>query len=308
MIRQALSAVARNEALGGMISRAPIARDVVRRVVGGGTLDEALDVASRLADDGFWASLERAAPHVESDAAAEGLLVEYLTLVDRIAERGLSGTCEVAVLAEALGTTEGVVTDAAFARMESLCAHAGSAAVEVMIGMGPAGDVARTIAWAETALTPGAGVGLTLQASMRRTEHDCARLAGHRIRLVKGGHRGTEPLSHSQPIEIDKAYVRCAKVLLKGAGQPSFATHDPRLIEIVEQLAVRYARGPRTFEYSFYLGRLEGAQHRLAAAGDRVRVYVPYGPDWFERLVGGLAEQPSSIAGAVRSLLPGSST
>jgi proline dehydrogenase len=104
---------------------------------------------------------------------------------------------------------------------------------------------------------------------------------------------------------VDKAYVRCARTLLKGSGEPSFATHDPRLIEVIEGLAARYERRPRSFEFAFYMGRLEVAQERLAASGHRVRVYVPYGPDWFARLVGGLAEQPSTIAAAVRSLLPG---
>ena len=77
-------------------------------------------------------------------------------------------------------------------------------------------------------------------------------------------------------------------------------------MEIVESLAERYGRPQQTYEYAFYMGRLEGTQQRLLDRGERVRVYVPYGPDWFERLVGGLAEQPSTVAAALRSLLPGS--
>jgi proline dehydrogenase len=148
-------------------------------------------------------------------------------------------------------------------------------------------------------------VGITLQANLRRTEADCHALADRRVRLVKGGHRQRTAVAHSLPSEIDKAFVRCAKTLLKGGGQPSFATHDPRLIGVVEGLATRYSRPRQTFEFAFYMGRQEAEQDRLAAEGDRVRVYVPYGPDWFGRIMGGLAEQPSSIASAVRSLLPG---
>ena len=153
----------------------------------------------------------------------------------------------------------------------------------------------------------GLPVGLTLSAALRRTEADCGRLAHRRIRLVKGSYRGDPQAALTQPIEIDKAYVRCSKRLLAGDGNPSFATHDPRLVEIVRSLARRYGRDQHTYEFAMYMGRQEGTQEQLLEEGERVRVYVPYGPDWFERLVGGLAEQPSTIRAAVRSLLPGAS-
>ena len=95
--------------------------------------------------------------------------------------------------------------------------------------------------------------------------------------------------------------------LLAGSGDASFATHDARLIEILESLVGRYGRIRHSYEFALFMGRQEGAQERLLEAGERVRVYVPYGPDWFERLVGGLAEQPGTITAALRSLLPGAS-
>lgn len=304
MIREALSAIARNESLGNLISRTPIARDVVRRVVAGDSLDEALAVAAGLADAGFWVSLERAAPSVDSTELADLVLADYRSLVDRLSAEELTETCELAVLPESLGTVDGVVADDTFVRLDALCDHATQAGVQVMVGMGPPPDVERTIEWAAAMLDRGAVAGITLQAALRRTEADCARLGAHRVRLVKGGHRGSADVAHSQPIEVDKAFVRCARSLLRASGEPSFATHDPRLIEIIEELATRYDRASRSFEFAFYMGRLEGVQERLAASGHRVRIYVPYGPDWFARLVGGLAEQPSSIAAAARSLLP----
>lgn len=299
MIREALSAVARNESIGGLVSRTPLARDVVKRVAAGDSVDAALVVAGDLADRGFWVSLERAAPDVESDEAAEAVLTEYLDLVARLESAGLVQTAEVAVFAASLGT--GV---AAFDRLDRLCERATAAGVPVILGMEPEADIDEVIAWAEESNGRGHPVGVTLQACMRRTEADCARLADRRVRLVKGVHRGGPGVAFGHPMEVDKAFVRCAKVLLHGTGEPSFATHDLRLVEIVESLATRNARAHHSYEFAFFMGRQEGTQDRLAAEGERVRVYVPYGPDWFERLVGGLAEQPSSIAAAVRSLLP----
>ncbi len=307
MIREALSSVARNEALGGLISRAPIARDVVKRVIAGESVDDALAVAGELADRGFWASLERAAPTVDADDVAVSVFDDYAALVEAVASAGLGGVCEVSVFPESLGVMPGPGDDHARERLFELARLASERSVPLMVGMGPAGDADLTITWVEALHAAGTPVGVTLPAVLRRTAADCERFADRRVRLVKGGHRGASAVAYSHPIEIDKSFIRCAKTLLRGAGEPSFATHDPRLIEILESLTARYERPRQSYEFAFFMGRQEAAQERLLAAGERVRVYVPYGPDWFERLVGGLAEQPSSIAAALRSLLPGSS-
>ena len=283
---------------------------MVKRVVGGESAATALGVAGDLADRGFWVSLERAAPSVDSAEAAEAVLGEYLALVDEVASAGLAEACEITVFAESLGMSPdgdgNGDRDDARERLAALAAHAAEHRVAVMVGMGPAANADRTIEWVAGMQDTGLDVGMTLPAVLLRSEADCERFADRRVRLVKGGRAAEASVAHSLPIEIDKAYVRCAKKLLRGKGDPSFATHDPRLLEILESLIARYERPRHTYEFAFFMGRQEGAQERLLAAGERVRVYVPYGPDWFERLVGGLAEQPSSIAAAVRSLLPGS--
>ena len=299
MIRGALASVARNESLGGLISRTPLARDVVKRVVGGDSIEAALAVAYELADRGYWISLERAAGE---SAVAQEVFDEYARLIDGIGVAGLSGVCEVAVLPEALG-----VLPADPSPVQSLARQAAEQGVAFMLGIGADTDADASLSVLDGIRAAGLPAGVTLPAARRRTEADCQRLADGRVRLVKGGRGGTPAQAFAQPIEIDKAFVRSAKRLLAGMGDPSFATHDPRLIEIVESLAVRYQRADESFEFTFFMGRQEGAQERLLAAGHRVRVYVPYGPDWFERLVGGLAEQPSSITAALRSLLPGAS-
>jgi proline dehydrogenase len=307
VIRGALSAVARNESLGGLLSRAPIARDVVKRVVGGETVESALGVAADLADRGFVVSLERAAPAVTTDAGAAEVTEEYRSLVDSVAASGLADVVEVTVFTEALGLLPDADPQAARARLRDLADHAAGRRIPLMVGMGPVDDAAMTLAMVDELHAAGLEVGITLPAALRRTEADCVRLADRRVRLVKGSRKGEASVAYAQPFEIDKAFVRCAKALLKGTGQASFATHDPRLIEIVETLVGRYGRARHSYEFALFMGRQEGAQERLLAAGERVRVYVPYGPDWFERLVGGLAEQPGTITAALRSLLPGAS-
>jgi proline dehydrogenase len=307
VIRGALSAVARNESLGGLLSRAPIAREVVKRVVGGDTVESALGVAADLADRGFVVSLERAAPAVTTDAEAAAVSEEYRSLVDAVTASGLAQVIEVTVFADALGLLPAADPAVARGRLADLAAHAAGHGVALMVGTGPVDDAAATLAMVDDLHADGLDVGITLPAAVRRTEADCVRLADRRVRLIKGSRKGDPSVSYGQPYEIDKAYVRCAKALLSGSGDASFATHDARLIEILESLVGRYGRSRHSYEFALFMGRQEGAQERLLAAGERVRVYVPYGPDWFERLVGGLAEEPGTVAAALRSLLPGAS-
>lgn len=297
MIREALAAAARNESLGGVLSRTPVAREVVSRVVGGDTVEDVVAVVRDLADRGFLVSIER----TSSEAEAVDLSGEYESLVDALADSGLASVSEVSLLPEAfLGGAEPV------ASLSTVARRASGAGVAVMLGHGPRTDASLAMEWHELLHAEGLDVGVTLPAAVRATERLCA-AAVTRVRLVKGGRGGRGPQSYSQPIEIDKAYVRCAKALMSSGTDASFATHDPRLIEILESLAVRFGRRESTYEYTFFMGRQESTQERLLAQGHQVRIYVPYGPQWFERLVGGLAEQPSSITAAVRSLLPGAS-
>lgn len=296
MIREALQALARNQAVADAVGRVPGARGIVGRVVAGESVAEAIDVAVQLADRGYWLSIEHthSTAHPDPDAALDDLF----ELIDAVDAAGLTSISELSIRPEALGST----ADEVLPRLDAACASAGVHDLQVMVGMSHAMGVDESLDWFST---QDSGVGLTLQSALRRAEAECARFADRRVRLVKGG--APIPGSYAQPIEVDKSYVRCAKQLLRGTGPASFATHDPRLIEIVESLTARFHRPRQSYEFAMYLGRLEGMQDRLLRAGERVRIYVPFGPAWFERLVGGLAEQRSSIGAAVRSLLPGAS-
>ena len=145
-------------------------------------------------------------------------------------------------------------------------------------------------------------VGTVLQAALRRTEADARELAapGTRVRLCKGAY--AEPLAEAfdSRHEIDKSFARCLRVLMAGPGYPMIATHDPRLIAITRSLGL--ARPADSFEYQMLHGVRPDEQRRLASAGAKVRVYVPYGSDWYPYLVRRLAERPANLALFLRSL------
>ncbi len=145
-------------------------------------------------------------------------------------------------------------------------------------------------------------VGSVVQAALRRTEADVRALAapGVRVRLCKGAY--AEPVSEAFDArhDVDRSYARCLRVLMAGPGYPMIATHDPRLIAITRSLGL--GRPADSFEYQMLYGVRPDEQRRLAAAGAKVRVYVPYGGDWYRYLVRRLAERPANLALFLRSL------
>jgi len=146
-------------------------------------------------------------------------------------------------------------------------------------------------------------VGSVVQAALRRTEGDVRELAapGVRVRLCKGAY--AEPLAEAFTArhDIDRSFARCLRTLMAGSGYPMIATHDPRLIAITRSLGL--GRSPDSFEYQMLRGVRPVEQRRLAASGARVRVYVPYGGDWYRYLVRRLAERPANLALFLRSQL-----
>ena len=141
-----------------------------------------------------------------------------------------------------------------------------------------------------------------LQAALRRTEADVRELAapGVRVRLCKGAY--AEPVSEAFDTrhDVDKSFARCLRILMAGPGYPMIATHDPRLIAITTSLGL--APPARQLRVPDADGVRPDEQRRLAAAGAKVRVYVPYGGDWYPYLVRRLAERPANLALFLRSL------
>jgi proline dehydrogenase len=145
-------------------------------------------------------------------------------------------------------------------------------------------------------------VGAVLQAHLRRTEQDCRELAGagSRVRLCKGAYREPPSVAFQRKSDVDLAYVRCLRILMADKGYPMVATHDPRLIAITEELAGGRADG--SFEYQMLYGVRPGEQDRIAARGRRMRVYVPYGDQWYPYFMRRLAERPANLTFFLRSL------
>jgi proline dehydrogenase len=143
-----------------------------------------------------------------------------------------------------------------------------------------------------------------LQAYLHRTEADCRALAtaGSRVRLCKGAYKEPASVAFQSRLDVDKSYVRCLRVLVEGAGYPMVATHDHRLISIASSLFARSGRAKGSYEFQMLYGIRPREQRRLADAGETVRVYVPYGDEWYGYLMRRLAERPANVGFFLRAL------
>jgi proline dehydrogenase len=122
------------------------------------------------------------------------------------------------------------------------------------------------------------------------------------VRLCKGAYAEPESVAYQSPLDVDKAYVRCLNILMSGEGYPMVATHDPRLIAIAEDRARWFDRAVDEYEFQMLYGCRPEEQARLAAEGQVVRVYVPYGNQWYGYLMRRLAERPANVAFFARAL------
>jgi proline dehydrogenase len=148
------------------------------------------------------------------------------------------------------------------------------------------------------------GTGAVLQAYLRRTEADCASLAGpgSRVRLCKGAYDEPASVAFRERAEVDESYRRCLRVLMGGQGYPMVATHDPALISYADELADSTGRDATGFEFQMLYGVRPEAQRELAARGRQVRVYLPYGSAWFPYFMRRLGERPANMMFFLRSV------
>ncbi|RAY15318.1 proline dehydrogenase [Actinomadura craniellae] len=302
MLRQVLLAAARSDGVRRAVETAPYTRGVVRRFVAGETLNDALDVTRTLTGDRLLVTLDHLGEGTRDPGQAETVVKGYTDLLERLAAAGQSARAEVSVKLTALG--QALDEDLATANARRICAAARAAGTTVTLDMEDHTTVASTLRVLAALRRDHPETGAVVQAYLRRAEEYCGELAGagSRVRLCKGAYAAPESVAFTDRAEIDKSFVRCTRVLMAGRGYPMLATHDPRLIEIGGALALLNDRGPDDFEYQMLYGVRPVEQRRLAAGGARVRVYVPYGREWYGYLMRRLAERPANLAFFLRAL------
>ncbi|RZU50420.1 L-proline dehydrogenase [Krasilnikovia cinnamomea] len=302
MLRSVILAAAGSARMERFVANAPISKNIVHRFVAGDGTEDALRVSRELADDGLAVSLDHLGEDTLTAEQAEATKDEYLRLLGRLKETGLTPATEVSVKLSALG--QKVDDRTAYEHARAICAAAADAGTTVTLDMEDHTTTDSTLEILAELRKDHPATGAVLQAYLRRTEGDCRELAasGSRVRLCKGAYAEPESVAFQSALDVDKSYVRCLNILMAGEGYPMLATHDPRLIAITEDRARWFDRDPSEFEIQMLYGVRPDEQARLAAAGYTVRVYVPYGDQWYGYLMRRLAERPANLAFFGRAL------
>jgi proline dehydrogenase len=305
MLRRALLRVSRSEKIKNLMTTAPVTAGVVERFIAGETSDHVVTVSRRLVSAGLLVSIDYLGEDTTDRSDVDAAVIAYLNLLTKLRESGLSASAEVSIKLTSLGQHLRDGPQLALENAELICRAARMADAAVTLDMEDHSTTDSTLEILHRLRKEYPDTGAVLQAYLYRTEDDCRDLAvaGSRVRLCKGAYAEPESVAFQDRQEIDKSYVRCMKILMAGGGFPMLATHDPTLIDIGLKLASEYGRGPGDFEVQMLYGIRPTEQQRLARLGHAVRVYVPYGADWYGYLIRRLAERPSNLRFFARSLI-----
>ncbi|GAA1348157.1 proline dehydrogenase family protein [Saccharothrix algeriensis] len=304
MLRSTLLAASRSGAVRGLVERTPLTRPVVKRFISGDDVDAAIATTGEVLADGRLVTLDHLGEDTRDSAQATATAEAYLELLRRLETAGYADRAEVSVKLSAVGQFLPVDGEKiALENARRICAAAGVVGTTVTLDMEDHTTTDSTLGILRELRVDFPWVGAVLQAYLKRTEQDCRDLAhaGSRVRLCKGAYQEPASVAYQDKADVDLSYVRCLKVLMAGDGYPMVASHDPRLIAIAADLAAH--RSKDSYEFQMLYGIRPEEQRRLAAEGNRMRVYLPYGDEWYGYFMRRLAERPANVAFFLRSLL-----
>lgn len=293
--------MSRNPRLRHFTENSSLGKRISRRFVAGLSLEDAIAAIAAVNHLGMTATLDPLGENVDSQAAAEQAAATACTILETIHARRVEST--VSVKLTQFGLDLGLDLARTQLRRVLECAHPWNTFIRV--DMEGSDYTAATVEMVEQMHGEGFNVGTVLQAYLRRTEADMERLLsqGVRIRLVKGAYKEPAELAWQDKAEVDANYARLARKLLDHGGYHAIATHDPRMIEAAMAHARQSGRAPDSFEFQMLYGIRRDLQRKLCGEGWNVRVYIPFGPEWYPYFMRRLAERPANLLFLLKNLV-----
>ncbi|MGC9197588.1 MAG: proline dehydrogenase family protein [Acidobacteriaceae bacterium] len=307
MLRSFFIALSTNQSFRAFSERSSLGRQVSRRFVAGVSLDEAIVAAAALNADGIQVTLDSLGESVLDIAQAERSASVYHQLLDAIQAQRLQANVSVKLTQVGMDIG-GAVTGPALAEriVGEIVAHAAASGNFVRIDMEGSSYTEPTLALTERLHRqyPGA-VGTVLQAYLFRTEHDVERLLsqGIRIRLCKGAYKEPAAVAFPSKSDVDANYVKLMKRVVNSPVFCGIATHDESIIQQLCAYVADHGIDKRAFEFQMLYGIRRDLQRKLVEQGFGVRVYVPFGGEWYPYFMRRLAERPANVLFLARNLL-----
>jgi proline dehydrogenase len=303
LLRQTFLTLSNSRELQDVALQNGLARKFALRFVAGETPEQAIRAVAALNKVGIEASLDHLGENVSSPGEAGAAADSYIDMLNLIASSGVDSNVSLKLTQMGLDIDE----ELCFENVCRIVKRAGELGSFVRLDMESTAYTDRTLAmfrrlWNEQQLR---NVGVVLQAYLYRTEADAREMnaLGARIRLCKGAYN--EPPEHAYPrkADVDANYARLVKLLLSEGNYPGIATHDQRLIEFTKRYAASEGISPAKFEFQMLYGVRRESQEQLARQGYNMRVYVPYGKEWYPYFMRRLAERPANVVFVLGNLI-----
>ncbi len=301
MLRPALIKASESPLLRRQVTTRRFSRKLALRFVAGETLDQGLDTTRQLAREGKTVTVDYLGESVTTADDARGAAKTYLEALDRIGQEGLPAGVSVKPTQMGLALSEGLCAEL----LEEIVVVAERIGEHVTLDMEGSDVTEPTVAMVERLQHAGhRGVGCAVQSYLRRTRADIERLtaAGASLRLCKGAYAEPEAVAYRSRADVDASYAACADYLLERGVYPRIATHDDRLIDHVKNTAARVRRSRDDFEFQMLFGVRASLQDALVRDGYRLRIYVPFGDQWYPYFMRRLAERPANVLFFLRAL------
>ena len=282
----------------------PLVRRMAGRYIAGETLDDLIRVASDLHRQGYLTTVDVLGENSTSEEAAAAARDEYIRAVERLSRAGLASQVSVKLTLLGLRIREDLARDL----LETIVVHGESRGISVCLDMEDSSTTDAILRLFRAMRREHASVSVAIQAYLKRSRADVEALLplAPAIRVCKGIYSEPPEIAYQDRASIRGSYVALVKLLLEGGGFPAMATHDPQLLASCLRLARDGGKGPRDYEVQMLLGVGERLRARVLASGAPLRLYCPYGPDWYAYSVRRLKENPRMVGYILKSVLSGS--
>jgi len=295
-MRQGLLWLSERQGVFNFVRSNGIARRFASRFVAGESIDQGVEAARELSLRGITASLDLLGESVTAEADAVAARDQYLRMLDRMAASGAEVNVSVKLTQMGLDISEALCV----ANMTAILERAAALGGFVRLDMESSAYTQRTLDFFRLRLFDrfGAHCGVVIQSMLRRSEQDVEDLIAMkaRVRLCKGAYLEPPAVSFAEKADVDRSYVRLMERLLLAGSYPGIATHDEAIITHARDFVRRQGIGTDRFEFQMLYGVRRDLQERLRKAGYRLRVYIPFGTQWYPYLMRRLAERPANIA------------
>jgi len=293
VLRDTLLYLAQNDNVRHFVISNRAARGLSHRFVAGESLDEAIQVTRDLNRKGLHVSLDHLGENVSGEREARSAAQDFIASLQAIKQQGVDANISIKLTALGLDIAQELCEQ----NVRDILTHAQRYPIFVRIDMEGSAYTERTVAMTLRMHEQFEHVGTVMQSCMSRSRKDVEQLIAHgvRVRLVKGAYKEPKTVAFQNKSEVDHNYVQLMMMLLLRGNYPAIATHDEAIINATCKYAREHGIGKEAFEFQMLYGIRRDLQEKLVNQGYNVRIYVPYGSQWYPYLMRRMAERPANL-------------